>query len=208
MERLGGVHLDQFLAAGPPQELRDAFAEKMLRAWYRMLYAGRVLYVDLHPGNFLFMDDGRLGVIDFGCMVELDDGLWELFRKMDRALTTGEREARIAVLKEWSMVGDDPADADRLRLADEFTEWSWRARASGRPFDFGDAADFRRGIDLFVEMVRRRYSRGCPSSPMMARNTFAVRAMLYRLRANINVAPIAEQEVRAAGWDRSNYAPR
>ena len=208
MELLGGVHLDRFLASDPPQELRDEFARKMVRAWYRMLYAGRLLYVDLHPGNFLFMDDGRLGVIDFGCMVEMDEGLWELFRKMDRPLTTGRGDERVAVLKDWSMTsGDDAADAERLRLHDEFAEWSWRARASGRPFDFGDEADLRRGIDLFAEMVRRRHTRGRPSSPVMTRNTFAVRAMLYRLRANVNVAPIAEEEVRAAGWDRSDYAP-
>jgi predicted unusual protein kinase regulating ubiquinone biosynthesis (AarF/ABC1/UbiB family) len=208
MERLGGVHLDQFLASNPSQELRDAFAEKMLRAWYRMFYAGRLLYVDLHPGNFLFMDDGRLGVIDFGCMIDVDDALWEMARKNDRPMTTGRREDRVAVLKEWSKIGDDPADAERLRLADEWADWQWHARASGRPFDFGDEADFRRGIDLFVAMARRRYTRGHPSNPMMARYTFARRSMLYRLKANVNVAPIAEEEVHAAGWDRSDYAPR
>jgi hypothetical protein len=32
--------------------------------------------------------------------------------------------------------------------------------------------------------------------------------MLYRLKANIAVAAIAEEEVRASGWDRSDYAPR
>ena len=37
-----------------------------MRAWYRMLYSGRLLYIDFHPGNFLFMDDNRLGIIDFG----------------------------------------------------------------------------------------------------------------------------------------------
>jgi predicted unusual protein kinase regulating ubiquinone biosynthesis (AarF/ABC1/UbiB family) len=208
MERLGGVHLDRFLASDPPQDLRNAFAEKMLRAWYRMFYAGRLLYVDLHPGNFLFMEDGRLGVIDFGCMVELDDGLWDLFRKADRPMTTGRREDRIAVLKESSMIGDEPEDAERLRLADEWADWQWNARASRRSFDFGDEADFRRGIDLFVAMARRRHTRGHPSNPMMARYTFARRSMLYRLRANVNVAPIAEEEVRATGWDRSDYAPR
>jgi aarF domain-containing kinase len=208
MERLGGVHLDQFLASNPSQELRDAFAEKMLRAWYRMLYAGRLLYVDLHPGNFLFMADGRLGVIDFGCMIDIDDALWDSFRKNDRPMTTGRREDRVAVLKEASMIRDDPADAERLRLAEEYTDWSWHARASGRPFDFGDEADFRRGIDLFVAMARRRYTRGHRSEPMMTRGRFAVRAMLYRLRANVNVAPIAEEEVGAAGWDRSDYAPQ
>src|SRR6185437_11874278 len=77
MERLAGVHLDQLFASDPPQEVRNEFARKMVRAWYRMLFAGRVLYADFHPGNFLFMEDGRLGVIDFGSMIELDDTLWD-----------------------------------------------------------------------------------------------------------------------------------
>jgi aarF domain-containing kinase len=208
MERLEGVHMDQFLAADPPQELRNEFARKMLRAWYRMLFAGRMLYVDFHPGNLLLMEDGRLGVIDFGCMVELDDTLWDLFRKMDRPLTTGRREDRIAALKEWSWIGDDPADADRVRLTEEFSDWSWRARYCGGEFDFSDAEDFRHGIDLFVEMVRKRYSRARACTAMMARQQFGWRAMLYRLKAKIDVALIAEEEVRAAGWDRSDYAPR
>ncbi len=207
MDRLAGVHLEQFLAADPPQELRNEFARKMIRAWYRMLFAGRVLYADFHPGNFLFMDDGQLGVIDFGSMVELDDTLWDLFRKMDRALTTGRREDRIAALKEWSWIGDDPADEDRVRLTEEFADWSWRSRYCGCEFDFGDTEDFRRGIDIFVEMVRKRYSRARPCTPMMARQQMGWRAMLYRMRAKIDVAEIAEQEVPAAGWDRSDYAP-
>jgi predicted unusual protein kinase regulating ubiquinone biosynthesis (AarF/ABC1/UbiB family) len=208
MERLEGVHLDEFLAGDPPQELRNEFARKMLRAWYRMLFAGRVLYVDFHPGNFIFMEDGRLGVIDFGCMVELDDTLWELFRKMDRPLTTGRRADRVAALKEWSWIGDDPADEDRVRLTEQFADWSWHSRYCGGEFDFADVEDLRRGIDIFVEMVRKRYSRARPCTPMMARQQLAWRAMLYRLRAKVDVAPIAEEEVRATGWDRSDYAPR
>jgi aarF domain-containing kinase len=208
MERLGGLHLDAFLAKDPSQALRDEFARRMIRAWYRMLFTGRMLYIDFHPGNFLFMDDGRLGVIDFGCMLELDDALWNLFRRMDRPLTTGRREDRIAALKDWSWLReDDPSDADRVRLTEEFTEWSWRPRAVAQAYYFGDEADMRRGIDLFVEMLRKRYSRGQPSTPIIARQTFAMRAMLYRLRANIDVTPIAEEELRPTGWDRSDYAP-
>ncbi|HEV8379420.1 MAG TPA: AarF/ABC1/UbiB kinase family protein [Tepidisphaeraceae bacterium] len=207
MERIEGMHLDQFLQTDPPQELRNEFARKMLRAWYRMLFTGRMLYADFHPGNFIFMDDGRLGVIDFGCMVELDDTLWELFRKMDRPLTTGRREDRIEALKEWSWISNDPADEERVRLTEQFADWSWHSRYSGE-FDFSDTDDFRRGIDVFVEMVRKRYSRARPCTPMMARQQLGWRAMLYRLAAKIDVAPIAEEEVRATGWDRSDYAPR
>jgi predicted unusual protein kinase regulating ubiquinone biosynthesis (AarF/ABC1/UbiB family) len=206
MERLDGVHLDEFLASDPPQEVRNEFARKMLRAWYRMLFAGRTLYADFHPGNFIFMEDGRLGVIDFGCMVELDDTLWDLFRRMDRPLTTGRRDDRVAAMKEWSWIGDDPADQDRVRLCEAFADWSWRARYCGGEYDFSDTEDFRQGIDLFVEMLRKRYSRARACTPMMTRQQFAWHAMLYRLRAKIDVAAIAEEEVRATGWDRSDYA--
>src|SRR5882757_2536040 len=120
MERLPGMHLEEFLATSPSQELRNEFARKILISWYRMLFAGRMLYIDLHPGNFLFMEDGRLGVVDFGFMLELDDTLWELFRKMDRPLTTGRREDRIAALKDWSWISDDHADADRRRVTDAY----------------------------------------------------------------------------------------
>jgi aarF domain-containing kinase len=207
MERLKGLHLAEFLATGPSQAVRNEFARKILRAWYRMLFTGRLLNTDCHPGNYIFMDDGRLGVIDFGSMVEFDDVLWELLRKMDRPLTTGRQDERIAVLKEWSWIGDDPADAERLRLTDEYTDWNWRPRYCGCEFDFGDQADLRRGIDLFVEMVRKRYSRARPCTPMIARQYLGLRGMLYRLGAKLDLAPLAEEEVKAAGWDRSDYAP-
>jgi aarF domain-containing kinase len=206
MERLQGLHLDAFLATNPSQEVRNEYARKMLRAWYRMMYAGRLLYADMHPGNYLFMEDGRLGVIDFGCMVEFDDTLWDLMRKMDRPLTTGNRDERIACLKEWSWIGDGPEDHDRVRVSDEYADWSWQARYCGGEFDFADEADFRRGIDLFVEMVRKRYNRARPCTPMIARQQFGWRSVLYQLKANIDVAEIAEEEVKATGWDRSEYA--
>ena len=69
MDRLGGVHIDKFMARDPSQDERNEFACKMIRAWARMVYAGRLSDADWHPGNFLFMDDGRLGVIDFGFVV-------------------------------------------------------------------------------------------------------------------------------------------
>jgi predicted unusual protein kinase regulating ubiquinone biosynthesis (AarF/ABC1/UbiB family) len=206
MERLPGLHLEEFLATNPPQEVCNEFARKITRFLYRMLYAGRTLYIDLHPGNFLFMEDGRLGVIDFGFVLELDDTLWELFRKMDRALTTGERDERLAAVKEWNWITDDPSDQDRLRLADEFADCLWRSRYCGGDFDFGDEADFRRAVDLFMQMGRKRYTLSRPCTPSISRHNFGWRSMFYRLKAKIDIAPIAEEEVRAAGWDRSDYA--
>lgn len=206
MDYLNGVHLDQFMSRNPPQEERNEFARKIVRASYRMHFAGRLGYADNHPGNFLFMEDGRLGLIDFGFVLAYSDDEWLLMRKMDRALTTGRREDCLAVLKDSCLITDEFADADRLRLCEEFFEWADGAPYRGGPFDFGAETDFRRGIDLFIEMVRKRYNRARPSTLAQARFNFGIRAMLYRLKAKIDIRPIAEEEVKATGWDRSDYA--
>jgi predicted unusual protein kinase regulating ubiquinone biosynthesis (AarF/ABC1/UbiB family) len=206
MDFLKGVHIDQFLERGPSQEERNQIAEKIVRAWARMLYAGRLSYADMHPGNFLVLDDGRLGVLDFGFVIDHTNEEWRLIELVDRAMTTGRHEDRIAAVKEWNFIRDDPADADRLRLCEQFTDWCWLANRSAEPFDFGDEGYLRHGIDLFTEMIRKRYNRSRPSTPAVARLNFGVRCLLYRLKAKIHVQPIAEDEVKATGWDRSDYA--
>jgi predicted unusual protein kinase regulating ubiquinone biosynthesis (AarF/ABC1/UbiB family) len=204
MERLEGVHIDEYLARKPSQRERNELGRQILKAWYRLLYAGRMLYADYHPGNFLVLEDGRLGLLGFGFVMNLDDEQWEMFRKMDRPLTTGNREERLATLKEWNDVSDD--EPERLRLNDEFCEWFWMARSMGREMDFSDTEDFRRGIDLFSELVRKRYTRGRAESPTLCRCQFGWRAILYQLGARIDIQALAEEEVRATGWDRSEYA--
>ena len=56
-----------------------------------------------------------------------------MIRRTDRAMTTGRREDRLASVKEWSSITDDPADADRLRVTEEYADWSWRCRYCGGP---------------------------------------------------------------------------
>ncbi|MGH7193520.1 MAG: AarF/UbiB family protein, partial [Candidatus Saccharimonadales bacterium] len=187
----------------PTQQERNETGRRMIKAWYRLMYAGRMFYADMHPGNFLMLDDGRLGVIDFGLILPLEGAEWELYRKVDRPLTTGSRADRIAVLKEWSDLRDD--ETDRLRLFDEFADWCWRPRYWGGEYDFGDEAGFRRGIELFTEMIRKRYNRSRPNTPSIARCQFGWASLLYQLKAKFDLRPLAEEEVKATGWDRSDY---
>jgi len=103
-------------------------------------------------------------------------------------------------------VTDDPEHRDWLRLTSELCDWFWKCRYCGGPFDFGDEANFREGVALMVEIGRKRYSRGRPYQPIIAKQTFGVRALLYRLQAKIDVRPLAEADIALTGWDRSEYA--
>lgn len=62
-------------AADRPDEERNAIA----LSYVRFLFAGPsrvgLLHADPHPGNFKLLPDGRLGVVDFGLVARLPDGL-------------------------------------------------------------------------------------------------------------------------------------
>jgi predicted unusual protein kinase regulating ubiquinone biosynthesis (AarF/ABC1/UbiB family) len=206
MDYLAGQTLNQFVAGNPSQEERNHFARLILKAWYRMLYAARLFYADIHPGNFLLLNDGRLGLIDFGFMLELDEAAWNRFREIDRPQTTGNREDRLAAMRKFNLIGEGPTEDDRLRLTAELCDWFWRCRYCGGEFDFGDEADFRRGVDLMVQLSRKRYTRGEAYQLTIAKQTFGIRSILYRLQAKIDVKPLAEADIGLTGWDRSDYA--
>jgi len=130
---------------------------------------------------------------------------WELMRLADRPLTTGRAEDRREFLSRWIGDLDERKDAELIRLSEAYMEWSWRPRAAGGIFDFGDGAELRRGVDLLREFLRRRIGRGRPATGLLTRWEFLYRGLLYRLGARVDVRRIAEEEVLAAGWERSNY---
>ena len=103
--------------------------------------------------------------------------------------------------------GDDPSDDDRVRLGEEFADWIWRARYCGGEFDFGDEADFRRRRRLVSATCPQTLHPQPPCTPSISRHIFGFRSIFYRLKAKFDIAAIAEEEVRATGWDRSDYAP-
>jgi len=203
MDYLEGVHLEEFLRSNPSQEQRNEAGRKITRAWYRLFATGRMLYADFHPGNFLFMPDGRLGLIDFGFVVPLEGELWTLLGKMDKAVPTGDRAGLTAAVKVWQEITDDEADAERLRLSVAFVEWTYRSRFESGEFDFGDEAEFRRGMDLVAQVMRKRYCRAHPCSPAVSRHNFGFRSILYQLKAKINLHDIAVEEMKATGWEHN-----
>ena len=66
--------LAEIITSGSQQE-RDHLGE----TYVRFLFAGPsrtgMLHADPHPGNFRVMSDGRLGVVDYGAVARLPDGL-------------------------------------------------------------------------------------------------------------------------------------
>ena len=73
LDRLEGTHVrDLDLASWAPEERRQ-LAYTMTDAWMTMIFRHAFFHGDPHPSNILHLDDGRLGLVDFGLAGRLTD---------------------------------------------------------------------------------------------------------------------------------------
>jgi aarF domain-containing kinase len=201
MEYLDGVHLPAFLAGNPPQERRDHFGGLILQAGSRLHFAGRLLYADPHPGNYLFRADGRLGLLDFGCVRPYTDREQECNRLADLAIRGSEDDMARTARASLGVAEGEALDPDVMAQTIELSRWMWRPFMQDGPFDYGDPGYLREAVDRWAALGRARIS-----SPWLPMNAFLMRwylgtaAMLYRLRARVDVRAIYLRERLAAGW--------
>ncbi|QTN27834.1 AarF/ABC1/UbiB kinase family protein [Rhodoferax sp. AJA081-3] len=99
LQHLPGQHLNEWLKAQPSQAERDRYGQLLFDTFLHCAFVLRRLQADPHPGNYLFMPDGQLGLLDFGCTRVLDAGFCR------------------AVSHVWSALLHRPLDSDALQQA-------------------------------------------------------------------------------------------
>ena len=196
MDYVPGRHLKEFMKTSPAQEVCDRHGHQIFLAASRMYYRGRTIYADPHPGNFLFMDDGRLGLIDFGCCHRFSDEEWDYSCDIERHSHDGASSDKLlpALLRSVELTEGDDMGEDRLRLVRKHCDGLWEPLQQDEPFDFANSDYIKRGIDTYTEIIRKRYMRSKPVNTWINRNFIGLRLMGYRLGARVNVKRIADAE--------------
>jgi aarF domain-containing kinase len=202
MERVGGVHIREFLAGHPPQDVRDRFGAMVSLAHARFNHSGRLLYADVNPGNVLFAPDGSLGLIDFGCVRPYSDEEWSLCRRWDCSVGDS-REDRIRLMRETvGMTDREDFLPQHQQLLEAWAAWQQRPYLEGGTFDFGDESYLREGMAIVRQIFRGRFIRSPAMAISSMRSIFGIVAFLYRLRARVDVRAIYDREAREAGPTR------
>ena len=113
-EWIDGVPLAQVISDGDRRQ-RDRAGYLLALLHFSAPARTGMLHADPHPGNFRLMPDGRLGVIDFGAVARLPDGLPEPIGRLTRLALDGAAEEVLAGLRREGFVRPDVAiDAARV----------------------------------------------------------------------------------------------
>ncbi len=95
MSFVEGASVGEFLKTKPPAAVRDLIGERLVELYYFQLHRLRALHADHHPGNYLFLADGRIGLVDYGCVKHVHFDVGDLIRScVVRSWRKGDREAR------------------------------------------------------------------------------------------------------------------
>jgi len=148
LTRLRGPHLLDSMESLPPEEERYRIGRLLVFAIWGPFYAARRIHGDPHPGNFLVLPDGRLGVLDFGATKLLSERFAATYRSFLEANAYGKRAMRVGPALEragFRFQGSDVEEA--YEFCQQLADIVERPIASDEPYDFG--------ADPMVHDVRR-----------------------------------------------------
>ncbi|RJQ46685.1 MAG: AarF/ABC1/UbiB kinase family protein [Nitrospiraceae bacterium] len=77
MERLEGVRIDNIPAIDALGIDRRELAQKGVNVYFKMIFEDGFFHADPHPGNIFVLQDGRIGIMDFGIVGWLTPDLME-----------------------------------------------------------------------------------------------------------------------------------
>jgi predicted unusual protein kinase regulating ubiquinone biosynthesis (AarF/ABC1/UbiB family) len=111
MDRLDGYPLQDIMAPGVDQELKDWVAIKLFRLLWRQMFELGVLHADPHPGNYLVTHHPKIGILDFGSVRVFEPEVRLGYLRVARALLAGDDDRVGAAATDLGFVerGEDPA---------------------------------------------------------------------------------------------------
>lgn len=193
MSWLEGMHLKEFLLTNPSQELRNQLGQALWDFYNYQQHELRAVHADPHPGNFLILPNGQLGVIDFGCIKEMPEDFYYPFFSLTSTNLLESKEETIKAFRKLEMIlpNDNAQQIDfYYRMYHQMISLFAKPYMSST-FNFGETAFFDE-LYGFGEQISKmpefKQARGVKHFIYVNRTNFGLYNILHELKANVNTA--------------------
>jgi len=207
MDWLDGKHIKEFMATNPSQKIRNQIGQAMWDFYHHQIHSMKEVHADPHPGNFILSQDGKLGIIDFGCVKEIPDEFYEpYFTLMSKNLVLDD-EKLLPVLYHLNFIYEDDSDHELKLYTSVFKEMTILL---GRPFhnesfDFADEGYFNsiyalsERLSKMKELKNSKHPRGSKDGLYVNRTYFGLYTLLHELKAEVKTTkPVWLEQDNAA----------
>lgn len=103
-----------------PQEIRNEISSSLFKAWYYPLYHYGVLHGDPHLGNYSWSPEGKLNLLDFGCIRIFKPSLIQGVLDLYKSFQTNDEELAVHAYRTWGFINPDKELVKVLNLWAKF----------------------------------------------------------------------------------------
>ena len=186
MSWLDGQRLMTFAEA--PQEVRNAIAQNMFRAWYVPFYYYGVIHGDPHLGNYTVRDDQTINLLDYGCIRTFQPKFVQGVIDLYCALRDGDEALAVHAYESWGFGGLTKEVIETLNLWAAFVYAPLLEDRARRIQEFGDDGVY--GKDVAEKVHRQLKERGGVTPPrefvFMDRAAIGLGGVFLHLKSEIN----------------------
>jgi hypothetical protein len=193
MSYLEGEVGGEFLTRKLPPNLRNLLGERLIELFYYQLHRFRRLQADHHPGNFLFHMDGRIGLVDFGCVKRIGFDVSRLIRAcIARQWRLGQREAREVLALIFGSETPYVRARKMLPILEVMVDVLYpEGNAAKGEVDFGRGDSLKVLGEAMKKSVQDKATN--PEFAFISRAELGLYSLLHRLQAKVKVRAVWEK---------------
>lgn len=144
MDWLEGTILTEWVQANHDQETRNQIGQWLWDFYDYQMHQLRQVHADPHPGNFLVTPEGKLGILDFGCVKSVPQDFYEAYFSMLDPNNLLSDEVMEHTLTRLGILIPTSGKEEKAYFVSSFRQLLELLRQpfDQECFDFGDAAFF------------------------------------------------------------------
>ena len=120
MERLEGIPISKFAQGDSDPQVRTTLARRGAELFLKMVFSDGVYHADPHPGNLLVLPGNVIGLLDFGMVERLDDGLREDMEDLLMAIVNNDSLHLCTLI---CRIGEVPPMMDHVALQRDLADF-------------------------------------------------------------------------------------
>lgn len=176
------------------QSDRNRIGQALWDFYHFQIHRLRSLHADPHPGNFIITPEGKLGVIDFGCVKEIPTHFYkQYFQLLDNEILT-DTERMNRVFQELRFIYPDDSAREKKFFTEVFMQL---VDLLGRPFrsprfDFSEKSYFE-ALYRFGEEIGQmpafresKRARGVKDALYINRTYYGLYNLLHELKSDVD----------------------
>lgn len=186
MKFIEGVPLEKAIRENLlSKEEKNQIGHTLMKTFMKQLFDIKKIHADPHPGNFLIIDNNKVGWLDFGCIKTFEESFVSGYKRLIKAIIIKDPPNIRRGFVEMGFVNE--TETEKLDALEEFSNFLALPYINKDEFDLSENIDkLKEGQIQFKKMADKVGFRTPKDFIYLDRTVFGIGMILFKLKVKLN----------------------